>query len=982
MLWSEKHPIAVIIIIVLVNLLSVFKIKDIRIDASAEGMRIKGDPAEDYYRETLEKFGTDNLTLIYIQDKNLFTPEKLNRLWDLQGELESKIERIVDKKSHAPGLKGSGNYSINDDLFFLDSAVETFETSGNDLMDELAELESAIESPEDNAAPPTPTVDRILTKVESLFTVTNFKGEDGVLNTSPLMDYPPDDMETAVQIKKNALANPILVRNIISEDGSATTINLYVNSNWDDPDFTINFSNKVDEILANYTDAFESIFQLGNPYTKRSISENILTDQMTLVPLSILVLLSTLVITMRSASGAVLPVITAGSSVLWTAGFMGMVDIPLNILTVIAPSLIIVIGSTEDIHILVEYIEGITHHKGIKEQAIHYMSGKCGTAITLTALTTFLGFMSISINKIIMLKQFGVVTAFGFFVNPIITCLVAPVYLKYFGPKKVRHAEEGKGFIGRLMDKIADGIIAIIKWNRWVVLGILLGGGFTLGLFTFTVKVNNDLSAYFKESSSIRVRSRTLHENIAGLAVFYIRISSGHIGAFKNSDALKQIEAIQKFMEEKEWFDKTHSLSNNIALIHREMNDGNNDDYKVPDSDAQIAQYLTLLSRGDIEQYVTNDYSEANILVRHNLTSSYELKNALAELDQFISENLNPHFIYGFTGENILINKAADSMATGMAQSLFFLLIVIFVIMSFLFVNAKAGALSLLPNFFPIALLFGVMGVMGLPLNTGTAMVAAISIGIAVDDTIHFMTRYNKEMRELQSQSKAMEICIRSEITPIISTSIALALGFIVVCFSNFVPVIYFGFLSALVMIFALLGDMFITPILLSSTQLITILDMLGLKLGDAVIKDSKLFRNLKPRAIKKIILLGKVIEKAKGELAVEYGNYGNSMFLIIEGKAKVITKDDSFGPNLAVTEFGPGEVFGEIAGLDPGPRSADIWATETLKYMEIDWNGLHRIQRIFPRIAARLFLNLATILGERLVHTDELLIKYSKRMK
>jgi predicted RND superfamily exporter protein/CRP-like cAMP-binding protein len=960
MLWSEKHPIAVIIIIVLVSLLSAFKIKDIRIDASAEGMRIKGDPAEDYYRETLERFGTDNLAVIYVQDKNLFTPEKLNRLWDLQGELESKLERIVDKKSDAPELK----------------------EAGDDLMVELSDLESAVKSSEDSAAEPTSTVNRVVTKVESLFTVTNFKGENGVLNASPLMDYPPDDVETATKIKQNALANPILVRNIISEDGSATTINLYVNSNWDDPNFTIKFSNKVDEILANYTDAFESIFQLGNTYTKRSVSENILTDQMTLVPLSGLVLLLTLVILMRSASGAVLPVITASSSVLWTAGFMGMVDIPLNLLTMIVPSLVIVIGSTEDIHILAEYIEGMDHHKGIKERAIHYMTIKCGTAITLTALTTFLGFLSISINKITILKQFGVVAAFGFFVNPIITCLVAPVYLKYFGPKKVQKAERDKGFIGRLIDKIADYVIAVIKLNRWVVLGIFLGSSFTLGLFTLKVKVNNDMLGYFKENSSIRVRSQTLHKKIAGAQLFYIRINSGYKGSFKKSDALKQIEAIQNFMEEKGWFDKTQSLSNNIALIHREMNDGKSEYYKVPDSDALIAQYMTLISRDDIEKYVTNDYSEIIILVRHNLTSSYELKNALAELDQFISENLNPHFIYGFTGENILINKAADSMATGMAQSLSLILVAIFAIMSFLFVNVKAGALSLLPNLFPIIILFGVMGVMDLPLNTGTSMVAAIAIGIAVDDTIHFMTRYNKEMRELQNQNKAMEVCIRSEITPIISTSIALALGFIVICFSNFVPVIYFGFLSALVMIFALLGDLFITPILLSSSQLITILDMLGLKLSDAVIKDSKLFKNLKPRAIKKVILLGKVIEKAKGELAVEYGNYGNSMFLIIEGKAKVITRDDSFGPNLTVTEFGPGEVFGEIAGLDPGPRSADIWATEALKYMEIDWNGLQRIQRIFPRIAARLFLNLATILGERLVHTDELLIKYSKRMK
>ena len=267
------------------------------------------------------------------------------------------------------------------------------------------------------------------------------------------------------------------------------------------------------------------------------------------------------------------------------------------------------------------------------------------------------------------------------------------------------------------------------------------------------------------------------------------------------------------------------------------------------------------------------------------------------------------------------------------------------------------------------------MGIFDIPLNTGTAMVAAIAIGIAVDDTIHFMARYNEEMRRLQNQNLAMEVCLRSEIRPVLATSIALSLGFAILGFSHFVPVIYFGLLSALVMLFALLGDLFITPILLSSTQLITLWDMLGLKLKKAVIFHSPLFRDMKAWQIKKIVLLGKVVEKKQNEPAVVQGEPGSSMFLILEGEARVVSRDKN-GQEVKLATLKPGEIFGEIALIKPGPSSADVLASTDLKYLEIDWNALQRIQKIYPRIASRLFLNLSRILGQRLLMTNKKLME------
>jgi uncharacterized protein len=909
MLWSQKHPWLVIAIVAVITLFSLYSARNLKVDVSTEGMMIEGDPAIAYYHDTLKKFGTDNITVVYVRDKNLFTPEKLK-----------KLEKLLFALQDIPGVS----------------------------------------------------------KAESLFSVTNFKSVEGALETNPLMDMPPATVEDAKRIQADALRNPALAGNLISKDGTTTAINLYADVDRNDREFHVRFSRQVDAVIAAHRADFGEIFQFGMSYARRLISENIVGDQISLVPLATLALLLTIVIAMRSFSGAFMPLITAGISVIWTAGFMCLMNIPVNVLTVIIPALIIVIGSTEDIHMLSEYVEGMHESGGLKDKAIRYMAGKVGVAVLFTSLTTFLGFLSIVVNQITILKQFGIVASFGLFVNPLITFTVGPVFLHFFGPKKIGQIKSGEtkeNFVDRFFSSLEKNILNAITVYKRAILTSLLCAAVIIGFFLVRVQVDNDFLGYFKKSSDIRGRSNILHKNLSGAQTFFIRINSGFPGTFKQPENLSQVAAIQQYIAGKGLFDKTQSLTDQIALIHREMNNGDAAYYRIPDTAALVAQYLLLVQRDDISRFVNADYSEINILVRHNLSSSHELSTALKDLETHLQKTLNPFLKFGFTGENILINKAADTMAVGQVQSLSLVLALVFICMAILFVNLKAGALSLIPNIFPIVINFGIMGLLDIPLNTGTAMVAAIAIGIAVDDTIHLMTRYNKEMRVLQDQQKAVGVVMRAEIRPVVSTSIALSLGFVFLGFSNFVPVIYFGLLSAEVMIFALIGDLFITPIILSSTQLITLWDMMGLKLQEAVIRGSKFFEGLRPWQIKKVVLLGRLRETGAQELAVKEGDKGDSMYLLLEGQAEVIGREAKTGKEITFARLNPGDIFGEIALVEPGLRSADVRSLQAIKYLEIDMEGLKRIQRIYPRIGGRLFLNLSKILGQRLVHTNELLL-------
>lgn len=255
-------------------------------------------------------------------------------------------------------------------------------------------------------------------------------------------------------------------------------------------------------------------------------------------------------------------------------------------------------------------------------------------------------------------------------------------------------------------------------------------------------------------------------------------------------------------------------------------------------------------------------------------------------------------------------------------------------------------------------------------------MVAAIAVGIAVDDTIHIMSRYHKEMRKLQDQRAAMIVSIRSEIKPVVCTSISLALGFSMLGFSGFMPVVMFGYLSAVVMILALIGDLFITPILLSTKQLITLWEIIALRLGKEVLTRSRLFEGLRPWQIKKIILLGRMLEKSPGEIVLIEGEMGHSMFIVIQGAVSVFGKDVVSGETILYSTIGPGEVFGEVCLVEPGPRSASVRAEDETKLIEIDWDDLKRIRRIYPWLSSMFFFNLSRIIGKRLSEADQLICR------
>ena len=810
-----------------------------------------------------------------------------------------------------------------------------------------------------------PYVSRII----SLFSVKNVKNDEGTITSRPFMPPLPANPEQARPIIADALANPLIAGNLISADGRTLAAQVVLKPPVNDPDFDARVVRDVEGILETIRPAFDEAFQLGGPVVRSAITERIQTDGKKTLSMSVGVLLVTLALMLRRLNGAFIPLATGLLSVVWTLGFMAATGISLNVMTSMVPALLIIIGSTEGIHLIAEYYTGIDSGLG-KREALAEMGEKMGTAIFLTALTTYVGFFSIVTNDIVLLREFGLVSSTGIALNFLITAVFVPAWLALTDRgvrRPIGHTADRPSRAPQRQPTDGDGEGTLTR-RAWLAVFLVLS---VIALFGATrVQVDNDPLGYFPADEPLLQQTQSLGRHLAGAESFSILLRSRIEDTFLKVRYLNEIRKLQDYLDGLGLFDKTLSLSDYMAFVNRVMDGSASARPTLPESDDVVREYMLFADRNDISDYVSADFSEARIVVRHRITSSGELSKAVARIRKFADEKIDSGLDVVVTGEAIVSMTAMDTMVIGQAKSLALVIGVIWLIISILFVDVRAGLLAVLPNLFPILGLFGVMGYLQIPLNPSTAMVAAIALGLCIDDTLVFMVRYHRHTQALNNQAKAIRLTLQDELQPILITSLALALGFAVFWSSSFPPVVDFGLLSALMMLIALAAVLVLLPILLGSLRLITLYDMLSLYLKKEVLEKCDLFARLKPSQIKKIILNCEVRDLYPNSDALVEGEMGDEMFVLLEGEISVRKKAKG-DETVCIARGGPGQVFGEMALITREPRSATVTVETPAKLLVLKWEDIQRISRFYPRISSRLFQNLGGILSRRLAQNQ-----------
>lgn len=556
----------------------------------------------------------------------------------------------------------------------------------------------------------------------------------------------------------------------------------------------------------------------GIPYIRSKYVETIAAELLLFLSMSIFLITTVLVITYRNFWGVVLPQVAVILALVWILGFMGGTGQGIDLISSLLIPIMFVVGVSDVIHLttkyLREYRNGLSRHEAMSKTL-----KEIGFSIFLTSLTTAVGFASLVVSKIIPIRNFGLYAAAGVMFTYLITILILPYALMKIDPNKfiAKSSLENHPFWDRWMDWI-------YKWTRQHPKAIMMGSGLILGLCSwliFQIPTDSHLIEDIGKNDPIRKAMEFFEEQTYGLRPFELGIHvKGDSAQVTDREVLVQLEKIQEYLKSREDFGPFFSL----ATVVKEANyiyRNNREKYRsIPQKQSQIDDLLAFVEINSNGQVMDKLMTEDGRMGRISSTMADIGTNALdtlySDLQTFVNTECDTSlFYYKATGHAYLTEKNLVYVRWSLLGGLSIAFVVVGFLMGMLFRSWKMLLVSMVPNVIPLILTGGVMGLFGITLTASTALVFVIAFGIAVDDTIHFLSRYRLERQKGLDVDAAILETLRGTGKAMILTSLILMGGFVLLLASDFGGTFNTGLFTGLTIIFAMFADLFLLPILL-----------------------------------------------------------------------------------------------------------------------------------------------------------------------
>jgi hypothetical protein len=844
---------------------------------------------------------------------------------------------------------------------------EVRSTFGSDEMDIVAVVSGDIFTV-DALAKIEAVTDRLLrvegvANVESLSTVRNLTaGPDGDIDRSPVMASAPADPAAVDDLRRTVRENPLLSGTLVSEDERSSAIFVTYEEMSEAELVASGVHERIEGVLREL-EGPEQLYFSGVPRIKVEAARLIQKDILLLGPISFLAVSVVLFLAFRSWRGTLIPALTTGAGTIWTAGLMGLLDVPINIVTLVLPTFLLAVGNAYATHIVARHREE-TEDGSTSVEAARRTISHMGTPVFVTALTTVLGFASLLAYRIRAIRDLGLFSVFGISALFVLSLTFTVALLSLLPPeksKRKRDADE-RTWLDRALEGM--GRFAMARPRAVIVVSCLLFVVFAWG--ATRVRVETTYLSYFQHDDPVRISAETLNERLGmGDAAFFVAIDGPAPDSITRIDTMYRIAALQDFINRLPGIVSTTSIVDYVKLFHRSFHDNDPAYHSLPDTDAAVAQYMLLLDPEAVDDVLSGDSSRGVILVRSSIHVSAAMNTTVDRIERFAADVFPDDFNVQATGTRVLLDRTADDLAEGQVGSLLAALFVVFVTLSLQFLSPRFGLVAMAPNLIPIVMFFGILGWSGTPLGMATAMIAAIALGTGVDEAVHLLAEFNHHVRKSADPPAAVLAALRSIGPPVVYNTAALVVGVLVLLGSNFVPLQQFGLFTAINIVVSLLVDLIVLPAILVTARFVTVWDLLSLKLGGAPNEEIPLFRGLTPAQTKTAVLMGVLRSIRRGELIVRQGSPGHEMYVIVHGRARIEQRADS--RTTVLREIERGGVIGEMGLVRGQTRTADAVAADDTELLVVDDRFLQTLQRRYPRIAAAVFLNLTRILSDRL---------------
>ena len=781
-----KQPKAIFLLLIIVLLGFGYFSKDFRLDASPDTLLIEGDPDLKYLREVNERYGAKEfLILTYTPEEAMTSESSINNLLSLKYKIQSlKWVHSVITLLDIPLL------NIRDKT--LTERLQNFSTLKSEGIDKE-------------------------------------KGFNEILNS------------------------PVFRNFVISEDGKTTGIIVNLKKN----EKLKKFENKSKNEIENYKDTVkkknhENILEIreiiktyskigkihlgGIPMIADDMISFIKNDIIVFGVGVLLFIIATLWFVFRKLIWIIIPISSCFFSVLIMTGLLGLLGWKVTVISSNFIALMLILTMAMNIHMSTRFLQLKKNYPELKNSEIILMTtSKMFWPILYTALTTICAFLSLILSEIKPIIDFGWMMSLGLITSFIITFTLLPTLLNFLSTEKVDIKEQNKSKITEFFGLISiNNKRTIFSFTTLVIILSVIG--------ISRLEVENSFINYFNKNTEIYKGMKLIDEQLGGTTPLEVilKFPAKEINKTNNTDDEFEDWGNEEDQDdEKYWFtkdkidkiEKVHNYLDKLAPVGKVLSFSsiiqvatqlnNNKPLESLEMGVLYSKIPDSIKKEIVDPYISIKDNEARIslrikdsepnLRRNDLIKKiqYDLKNELGfENDEF-----------KLAGVLILFNNLLQSLFKSQILTLGFVMIGIFAMFLILFKNLKLSLIGIVPNFIAAFFILGIIGLLGIPLDMMTITIAAITIGIAVDNSIHYIYRFKEEFSQNNNYQETLKLCHSTVGVAILNTSITIVFGFSILVFSNFIPTIYFGIFTGLAMLLAMISVLTLLPTLILLTK-------------------------------------------------------------------------------------------------------------------------------------------------------------------
>jgi uncharacterized protein len=638
----------------------------------------------------------------------------------------------------------------------------------------------------------------------SPFTIKTIKGENGIMVAERLIQKMPVDSAEVRNLKNEILKNRFARDIVISSDMTTASITAAIDNN--EPESGT--LHRIDSVI-NAHQGKAKIITGGLPYIRQNIIKDVRKDALVLVPAALIIMLLILKLTLGEWRSVLMPFSVVTISTVISMGMIPMLGWKMSILTLLVPIILVAVANNYGIYLVARYQEISLRNGPVSGYSmISELLKSLNMPILFSGLTTIAGILGLLTHSIIPARQVGIVAAIGVAMALIMSLFLIPALIYLKGP--LVNDPKKKKVSTAIFDRLLGSLSALIVKQPGRILFVSTAVTIILSVWILLLRIDTNQENYFPKDHPVRLASQVINSKFGGTQTISVMIE----GDIKDPRVMEGINNLTLQTETLKGVGKVFSISQVVREMSKAIYDKDEKGYDaIPGSGEAIAQLFELYNmsgdQSDFKQIMNLDNSKAHLLIRLSDPNNSVIKAVQEKIASFTGSFPAKITLGGYA---IIMSDFARSVIKGQVSSLIFALITVFILLAIIFKSFKGGLIGSIPLAASILILFGFMGATGIALDSATALLSSIMIGVGVDFTIQYLWCFNTFFRKGLSYSETTSVTMRTIGRSIIINAMSVMAGFSVLMFSGFTSIRFFGYLVFISIGSCLIGAIIIIP--------------------------------------------------------------------------------------------------------------------------------------------------------------------------